>query len=266
MTSLFPFLTKRPALGPAEAALPAIEPVGADVDIAPFRFQDPQYIAMALQALAAEGDLVTVYPAGGAAFLSGRVAGVQPQAGQFVVEVGAAQAPPPGPVLLVAMPLGIRLQCLASGQWVAGPGGALQLVAGLPGEIIHLQRRRFPRLDAPLGQPFRADFVLQGEAFTLGVDDVSIGGIGLRAHASEGSRLMPGQQLRRVRVELGQGNTLLVDLEVRSRRAFRSFLAGEQLHFGCRFMDLGPAASDGLRLVLSRLDAARARAAPPRVG
>jgi hypothetical protein len=68
----------------------------------------------------------------------------------------------------------------------------------------------------------RPEFVLQGETFALSVDDLSMGGLGLRSSAREGSGLMPGQQLRRVRLELGQGGPLAVDLEIRSRRAFRS--------------------------------------------
>lgn len=262
---MFPFLKKRHTLAPVEAAMAAIEPIGANVDIGAFRFTDPQYIAMALQALATDGDLVSVYPLlDGETFMSGRIAEVLPQAGQFVVEIEGSRSPQPGPVLLVAMPLGIKLQLRTSGHWVGKPGAPLQLVADLPADIIHLQRRRFPRLDAPLGQPFRAEFVLHGEMCAMGVDDVSIGGIGLRASASEGSRLMPGQQLRRVRVELGQGNLITLDLEVRSRRAFRSFLAGEQLHFGCRFLDLAAAVSEDLQHLLARLAAARAKAAPPR--
>lgn len=271
MADMLPFLKKNPAPLPrAESALPVIAPIGADVDTRPFRVTDPHYIAMALQALADDGDLVCLYPSAGEAFLSGRITEVRPQAGELLIEVKGALAPQPEPgsVLLVSMPLGIALQFRASGRWAdAAPGAPLQLVAALPDQIVHLQRRRFPRLETPLGQPFRAEFMLYGESFSMGVDDVSIGGLGLRSSAHEGRLLMPSQQLRRVRVELGHGaSPLVVDLEVRSRRAFRSFLAGEQLHFGCSFMDLTPADHEALRLRLGRLDAERARAAPPRQG
>lgn len=273
MANMLPFLKKNPPAQPSAAsALPVIEPIGADVDTRPFRVTDPHYIAMALQALADDGDLVCLHPSAGEPSLPGRITEVRPQAGQFVVEIevkGArAPQPQPGSVLLVAMPLGIALQLRTSGHWADTlPGAPLQLVAALPDHIIHLQRRRFPRLETPLGQPFRAEFMLYGETFSMGVDDVSIGGLGLRASAHEGRLLMPSQQLRRVRVELGHGATpLVVDLEVRSRRAFRSFLAGEQLHFGCRFLDLTPADHGELQLRLDRLDAERTRAAPPRLG
>lgn len=262
---MFQFLTKRRVPAPVDRPMPAIEPIGPDVDVTPFRSQDPLDITTTLQALAADGDLVSIYPLGGETFLSGRIAEVRLQAGQFIVEANGSTAPESGRVLLVAMPLGIKLQFRASGHWMDQPGAPLHLVADLPGEVIHLQRRRFPRLEAPLGQPFRVEFVLQGETFSMGLDDVSIGGLGLRVPASEGGILMPGQQLRRVRVELGYGKPMTVDLEVRSRRAFRSFLAGEQLHFGCRFMNLTPEASEELQRLLAQLDAARVKAAPPRI-
>lgn len=271
MADMLPFLKKTPTPVPARSAsaLPVIAPIAADVDTRPFRVTDPHYIAMALQALADDGDLVCLYPTQGASFLAGRIVEVQPQDGALLIEVQGARAPQPdpGPVLLVAMPLGIALQLRTSGSWVdAPPGAPLQLRAALPDQIIHLQRRRFPRLETPLGQPFRAEFMLHGESFSMGVDDVSIGGLGLRSSAHEGRLLMPSQQLRRVRVELGHGaSPLVVDLEVRSRRAFRSFLAGEQLHFGCSFVDLSPADSEALQLRLARLDAERTRVAPPRV-
>jgi c-di-GMP-binding flagellar brake protein YcgR len=256
---MFPFLKSRHSPAAVEPSLPAIEPIGGDMDLAPFSSRDPRDIATTLQALVADGDLVSLYPAEGGACLPGRIAEVLVQAGQLVVEARGARPPQPGPVLLVSMPQGIKIQFRVSGSWQGRPGAPLYLTAGLPDEIIHLQRRRFPRVEAPLGLPMRVEFVLQGETFVLSVDDLSMGGLGLRSSAREGSGLMPGQQLRRVRLELGQGSPLAVDLEIRSRRAFRSFLAGEQLHLGCRFIDPAPAIGEELQRILARLDAERSR-------
>lgn len=163
--------------------------------------------------------------------------------------------PPAG----ASFPEGIALQFRASGSWVdAPPGAPLQLRAALPDQIVHLQLRRFSHLETPLGQPFRAEFMRHGESFSMGVDEVSIGGLGLRSSAHEGRLLMPSQRFRRVRAELGHGaSPQVVDLEVRSLRAFRSLLAGEQLHFGCSFMDPSPAGTEALQLRLAHIDAER---------
>lgn len=236
---------------------PAIAPMVTDADVARFRAQDPQDIVATLQALAADGDLVTLYPPNDGAFLSGRVHAVQPTERRLVIEAQGSHLPDPGAVLLVAMPRGIKLQFHTRGHWQCDAGGPLLLTADLPDEIVHLQRRRFRRMDVPLGPSLRAEFALHGEARTLNVDDLSQGGIGLRAAAHDGRGLMSGQRLRRVRLELGQRAPLMVDLEICSRRAFRSFLAGEQLHFGCRFIDLAPEAGAALQYILRTFDTER---------
>lgn len=241
----------------SEASERAIEPLGPDVDVAPFRVTDPRDISRTLQALATNRDPVTVYPALGGAFLSGCIAQVRPQTQQVVVEVGNVPAPTSDAALLVAMPQGIKLQFSARGNWQHQADGCLHWTADLPHEIIHLQRRRFPRRDMPLGPLLRAEFALHGQAYVMGVDDLSIGGVGLRAPMHQASGLMPGQRLRRVRLDLGVGSPLTVDLEICSRRAFRSFLAGKQIHFGCRFVDFAADAVAELQGILDQLDADR---------
>ncbi|MET0518554.1 MAG: PilZ domain-containing protein [Burkholderiaceae bacterium] len=242
----------------AEAALPAIAPIDTEMGGAePFLVKEAQDIAVLLQSLAEDGDLVTVYPEKVGGYLSGRVLEVRSDTGRLVVEAAGLRRPESGQALLVAQPLGIKLQFSSVGEWQGEPGEPLRWTAELPAEIIHLQRRRFPRLDAPLGPSLRAEFVLHGRPYALTVDDLSLGGVGLRTSARDGGALLRGQQLRRVRLELGQSRPIVLDLEIRSRRAFRSFLAGEQLHFGCRFIEL--AAPDRLELqrVVEQLNEAR---------
>lgn len=237
-----------------------IKPIDAEATgIEPPRVSDPQDIAAMLQAMHLDADLVTLYPIADASFLSGRIGELLlPQARRFIFEVvGPAPLPPAGPVLLVAKPQGIKLQFQAEGQWLVEPGRPLRYEAALPEHIVHLQRRRFPRLEAPLGPALRAELVHLGKDYVLSVDDLSQGGIGLRVSAHEGGGLIPGQTLQQVRLELGQARPLVVSLELRSRRAFRSFLAGEQLHFGCRFVELDPADQAELERIVNQFDADR---------
>jgi hypothetical protein len=46
---------------------------------------------------------------------------------------------------------------------------------------------------------------------------------------------------------------------VRIRRSFRSFLAGEQVHSGCRFLGLNPLAEAELQCLLAQLIGQRGR-------
>jgi c-di-GMP-binding flagellar brake protein YcgR len=241
----------------SEPAPPAIAPLDTDVDATPFLVQDERDIAEMLEVLAADADLLTLYPSDGGAHLSGRIVEVIPQARRFVVEAVGQRMPGLGPMLVVTQPRGIKQQFHTEGIWQSEPGQPLRWTAALPDGIVNVQRRRFPRLEQPVGSPMRVEFTSQGKAYVLTVDDLSLGGVGLRASASDGGGIMPGQTLRKVRLELGQDHPLAVGLEICSRRAFRSFLAGEQLHFGCRFIDLEPADLAEIHEIVRRFDAAR---------
>lgn len=121
------------------------------------------------------------------------------------------------------------------------------------------ERRGMPRRDVPLGPAVRVEFVLLGRARSLNVDDVSLGGLGLRGTVEEGRGLFLGQEVPQARVMVGDQLVLAADLEVRIRRSFRSFLAGEQVHIGCRFLGLNPLAEAELQRLLSQLIGQRAR-------
>ncbi len=121
------------------------------------------------------------------------------------------------------------------------------------------ERRSTPRRDVPLGPAVRAEFMLLGRFRSLHVDDVSLGGLGLRGSIEEGRGLFLGQRIAQARVMVGDQLVLVADLEVRIRRSFRSFLVGEQVHIGCRFLGLDPRAEAELQRMLSQLLSVRQR-------
>ncbi|WP_431265607.1 hypothetical protein ACQ859_09780 [Roseateles chitinivorans] len=121
------------------------------------------------------------------------------------------------------------------------------------------ERRGMPRRDVPLGPAVRVEFMLLGRARSLNVDDVSLGGLGLRGTVEEGRGLFLGQKVPQARVMVGDQLVLAADLEVRIRRSFRSFLAGEQVHIGCRFLGLNPLAEAELQRLLAQLIGQRGR-------
>jgi len=123
------------------------------------------------------------------------------------------------------------------------------------------ERRSTPRRDVPLGPTFRAEFTLLGKPRSFSVDDMSLGGLGLRGAVDQGQGIFTGQKLLQVRLMLAGHAALTVDLEARSYRFYRSFLIGEQLHVGCRFVDLGPETELELRQLLVKLAEIRGEAA-----
>lgn len=116
-----------------------------------------------------------------------------------------------------------------------------------------VDRRSSPRQAMPLGPAFHADLALLGRALSLSLEDVSLGGVALRASKAEAGGLLVGKRLPQVRLSLGDFGVVMVALEVRVRRSFRSFLAGEQVYVGCQFVDLAPAVQERLRVIIDQL-------------
>ncbi|ALV06106.1 PilZ domain-containing protein [Roseateles depolymerans] len=116
-----------------------------------------------------------------------------------------------------------------------------------------VDRRSSPRQAMPLGPAFHADLAVLGRSLSLSLEDVSLGGVALRASKAEAGALLVGKRLPQVRLSLGDFGVVTVALEVRARRSFRSFLAGEQVYVGCRFVDLEPAVQERLRIIIDQL-------------
>lgn len=147
-----------------------------------------------------------------------------------------------------------QLQFTLDGVVPLPDGRSGRFTAPLPGELRRSQRRAFPRLGVPLGRPFQAEFTVYGETYYANVYDLSLGGVGLRAAPRDVPELYAGKRLQKVSLELGRGTLLTVELEVRMWRPFRSRLLGEQVHIGCRFVDLAPAAQAKLARVVAELE------------
>lgn len=116
-----------------------------------------------------------------------------------------------------------------------------------------VDRRSSPRQAMPLGPAFHADLTVLGRPLSLSLEDLSLGGVALRASKAEAGGLLMGKRLPQVRLSLGDFGVLTVALEVRARRSFRSFLAGEQVYVGCRFVDLEPAVLARLQVIIDQL-------------
>jgi flagellar brake protein len=235
----------------ASAVGPVSEPIHIGVDLGPYVVNDAQQIAAELQVLVNSGVTVTLYPAPEAPFILGHVVAVDAQAGSFVFEPVGEPTVPAGELLFVATMLGVKLQF--SCTWGGEAKPVVRLRTDLPASLIKLQRRRFARLEAPLGLPFSAEFSIGGRQYTLSLDDLGLGGVGLRAAPREASLLYVGRRLPKVRLLLGHDEELMVNLDVRSRRAWHTYLLGEQFLIGCRFIDLKTADEEILHQALAQL-------------
>ena len=127
---------------------------------------------------------------------------------------------------------GVRVQCILEGHWQAGHNSWI-LRAPWPTEILQCQRRRYQRYSVPLGQSYTVSFSFGSTRHELDIDDMSLGGVALRGTRKETAMLFMGKTLRNVTIHLPHGYAFVASLKVHSRRAFKSFLLGEQVLVGC---------------------------------
>ena len=172
----------------------------------------------------------------------------------LVLEVSGALPPLPPQVLALAhMPGGVRAQWVLQADWQPAAAGRWRLQAPWPAQVLQQQRRLHPRWQLPLGQSYQAGFQFGQRRCVLHLEDLSLGGVALRGTRQETAMLFMGRKIAKAVLELGSGVQVQVDLIVRSRRSYRSFLLGEQVIVGCSLEGV----SDEVRAVLARITAAQ---------
>jgi c-di-GMP-binding flagellar brake protein YcgR len=215
----------------------ALERIPADAGAHEMR--DPFDIGEALETLARRGEAVSVHPAGMVrGLLLARLHSVDPDETTFVIDFLDA-LPPAGPATLVAALSGnAKVQFELAQEWRCLPGEPHLVPAQFPPFCLVLNRRAAQRVGTPVGVHNIASFNVFGKFFQLPVDDVSLGGVGLRATPEEAFGLRVGNTIAGVRLQLGPALVLTADLEVRLVRPFKTFLLGEQVQIGCSFSNI----------------------------
>jgi c-di-GMP-binding flagellar brake protein YcgR len=209
-------------------------------------------IGDALTLLATHGDAISMYAPGSREPVLGRILSVDPELPHFVMELNEGLTLQPGKVTFVAVLGNAKLQFrLSHADWSPLAGKPQLIPMVFPETCTVLNRRSNERVETPLGASFTATFELNGiTRQDLAIYDFSLGGIGLHCSKNEAKGLLKGRKLLAVQLELGPDTVIVTDLEVRYTRPFRSFLMGEQLHVGCKFINLAPEAESELKRLL----------------
>ncbi|CAN7248618.1 PilZ domain-containing protein [Pseudoduganella sp. LjRoot289] len=215
---------------------------------------DVDDIGDALTLLAETGDPISMYAAGSREVMLGRILSVDPELPHFVMELNVGETLPPGSVTFVAWLRNAKLQFrLSDPAWRPVPGKPTQIPMTFPEVCDVLNRRASARLETPLGANFMASFVMSGNPYELALYDFSLGGVGMRCAKRDAKGLLRGRKLQDVRLELGPETVIVTDLEVRLTRAYRSFLLGEQLHVGCKFINMAPEMEGEIASLLDKM-------------
>ena len=198
-------------------------------------------IGDALTLLAASGDAISMYAPGSREPVLGRILSVDPELPHFVMELNEGSILQPGKVTFVSWLRTAKLQFrLASQEWRSVPGKPHLIPMTFPETCTVLNRRASERVETPLGTTLMASFELIKHTYELPIYDLSLGGVGLRCSKLQAKGLFKGRKIPGVVLELGPEIEIATELEIRFTRSLRSFLLGEQLHLGCKFLNMTP--------------------------
>ena len=240
----------------------AAHPIVEGDEIAPYRLENPLEVGAVLRQLATRGDFVTVYFNEGRQFLLSRILEVDLKGRTFCFDWGSQEATnrallQAGRKLFVAAPDGVKVQFALHDVSEQQLDGHPAFEAAFPDDLIKLQRREFFRLETPLGKPYKANVSVPNVGrLSLNLHDLSLGGVGLTVAPPEAALLELGMVLPQAQLDLAAGGVLIADLEVRSKRMYRT-PGGEQYHVGCRFVNLSRASEANLQRLIAQLERER---------
>lgn len=213
-------------------------------------------IGDALTLLAANGDAISIYAPGSREPSLARILSVDQELPHFVMELNEGVSLQPGKLTFVTVLGNAKMQFrLANPDWNPQPGKPHLIPMVFPEACTVMNRRAFERHETPVGANFLASFELNNGAtsYEIAIYDFSLGGLGLRCSKLEAKGLLRGRKLRDVVLDMGTETVTVAEMEVRVTRAFRSFLLGEQLHIGCRFVTIAPEEEAKLKSVVDQV-------------
>jgi c-di-GMP-binding flagellar brake protein YcgR len=235
------------------------EPPG---DIHPdFAQHHPLQIAVCLRKLVSGQDFVTV-EFGGRQIVT-QVLDVDSRHARFIFDASSLAAdnralPASKRLVFRSLPGGVRTEFTTEPAEPIIFEGRLAFEASFPAVLYWVQRREYFRVQTPLLDPYTASGrYADGDAFTVDLQDLSLGGVALRTANARFGSLEAGCVLRGVTVRLGDYGTLKLDLEIVSPR--RTLNAGRERRFvmGCRFVALPGLAERMLQRVITQLETKR---------
>ncbi|WP_186236040.1 flagellar brake protein [Burkholderia gladioli] len=240
----------------------ALTETSADDDSVPdYGRRNPLEIGVQLRNLLNRGDFLTVrYPGGQ---IVTRVLDVEVGSGTFTFDWGAVEAQ--NAQLLgashgafEALPDGVRVEFTIGTPSEISYEGRPAFQAKFPEVLYFVQRREYFRVDAPVLEPYVARGTLpEGEGFVFEIDNLSLGGIGLRTVDERAAALEPGVTLPEVELNLAGHGKLALDLQLVSQRITDSPNGARRYQLGFRFVSLPGAAENTLQRLITQLEVKR---------
>jgi c-di-GMP-binding flagellar brake protein YcgR len=216
-------------------------------------------IGRTLDAMLADGDLVTaVWHEGERLFLS-RLLRVDPVASRFVVAYDATREA--NAALLVSSTVtftcnhrGAHYNFVATAPCAIEHEGAAAIRFAFPLALFAHQRRTQPRIQAPARIPLRCEIPWGPLSIDAQVVDVSLDGIGTIVYGTD-IQLPTGTKLEQAQIIHPDRAPVVIDLEVRYSIRVTGSDGTPAMRSGCRFLGASQDLHDLIRLFVTELDA-----------
>ncbi len=237
------------------------ETEGDDELVSDYGRRNPLEIGVQLRNLLNRGDFLTIrYPGGQ---LVTKILEVDVHEGGFTFDWGALEAQ--NAQLLAApfgafeaRPDGVRVEFKVSTPAKVNFEGRPAFYAKFPEVLYFVQRREYFRVDTPVLEPYVARGRLpEGENFVFEIDNISLGGIGLRTLDERAALIEPGYSMPDVEINLAGHGRLMLDLQLVSQRAAETPNGVRRYHLGFRFVTLPGAAENTLQRLITQLEVKR---------
>lgn len=218
----------------------------------PHEMTDSFDIGEVLDQLAETGEPISIYAGRAHPPVMARIESVDPELPHFVLDLaGDATLPTEGTLTLVAS-LGnnAKMQFELPEDWKIQTGQPHMVNCTFPEVCLVLNRRSEKRYETPVGGNYIATFIMLAQKRGLQLYDFSMHGVAMRAEPRHTMGLRVGKKLEAVRLDFGD-DFVVVDMEVRSVRRFRTFLLGEQVQIGCLFTKVSPDAETKLKRIIA---------------
>jgi len=216
-------------------------------------------IGHTLEAMRADGDLVTAELEQGERIFLSHVLHVDADAGWFAV--ACSDSKEANLALLASASTNIACNHRGAHYEFVAPepremehAGAAAIRFRLPVALLTMQRRSRQRAPLPPSVPLRCEIPWGRLTLDAQVVDISLGGLGTLVY-DPGVHIEPGARLSRVRIIHPERRPVLVELEVRYSVRITLRDGRPAIRSGCRFVGARKDLEDLIRLFVTDLDA-----------
>ncbi|BCB28299.1 flagellar brake protein YcgR [Sulfurimicrobium lacus] len=215
-----------------------------------------------LRAIQNKNELVTAYFNHGKDFILTSIIDVDGDAGSLTLDFGADEiinqrALASDKIILVTAMDRVKVQFVVDGMKPVEHLGRPAFKAGIPRELLKLQRREYYRLSTPVINPIKCVMTMAGGAkIEAAIADISLGGIAI----TDGQHVIAfeiGDKFSACRIVLPEIGTVTTEIEIRNVHEVTMKNGSKALRAGCMFIGLPSGQQAMIQRYIIKLDRER---------